>query len=34
MPGMPNLDLPMRPLIVHSASYATTYDVSPPGLKP
>lgn len=27
MPGVPKLDLPRRPLIVHSADYATTYDM-------
>lgn len=27
MPGVPNLDIPRRPLIVHSGCYATTYDV-------
>lgn len=27
MPGLPRLDIPRRPLVVHSGSYATTYDV-------
>jgi hypothetical protein len=27
MPGVPKLDLPRRPLIVHSGNYATTYDM-------
>lgn len=27
MPGVPKMDLPRRPLIVHSGDYATTYDM-------
>ena len=27
MPGVPKLDLPRRPLIIHSGNYATTYDM-------
>ena len=27
MPGVPKIDLPRRPLIVHSGNYATTYDM-------
>ena len=27
MPGIPKIDLPRRPLIVHSGKYATTYDM-------
>ena len=27
MPGVPKMDLPCRPLIVHSGNYATTYDM-------
>lgn len=27
MPGIPRIDLPRRPLIVHSPTYATTYDM-------
>ena len=27
MPGVPKIDLPRRPLIVHSGAYATTYDL-------
>jgi len=27
MPGVPAIDLPRRPLIVHSGNYATTYDM-------
>ena len=27
MPGIPAIDLPRRPLIVHSGNYATTYDM-------
>jgi len=27
MPGVPRIDVPRRPLVVHSADYATTYDL-------